>query len=145
MHGRSLLALAALLLLLPASAAGATPRGQDIKRVEAVTTSAGALVRVTLRAPLRGRIALRFRQRNSARGNARSPSVTHRGRRVAFVFAGDARNLSHVIVRTGFDRASLRLPRHVDDCTALARLARGLRPLRGGHPAIKRRLRAVAR
>jgi hypothetical protein len=60
------------------------------------------------------------------------------------VFAGDARNLSLVIVRTSGDRVSLRLPRHVDNCAALARLARSLRPLRAGRPAIKRRLRAIA-
>ena len=45
-----LLALLALLLALPASAAAAPKRGQDIRKVEAITTSAGALVRVTQRA-----------------------------------------------------------------------------------------------
>jgi hypothetical protein len=138
------LALLAL-LLLPASAAGATRRGQDIRKVEAVATSAGALVRVTLRAPLDGRIAVRFHQRASARGNARRAAVTRWRRHVSFVFAGDARNLSRVIVRTGGDRASLPLPRQADDCAALARLARRLRPLRAGRPAIHRQLRAISR
>jgi hypothetical protein len=56
----ALLALLALLLAaLPASAAAAPKRGQDIRKVEAITTSAGALVRVTLRAPLDGPLRLR--------------------------------------------------------------------------------------
>ena len=139
-----LLALLALVLALPASAAAAPKRGQDIRKVEAITTSAGALVRVTLRAPLDGRISVRFRNR-LGRGNPRSAAVAHRGRQVLFVFAGDARNLASVLVSTSGDRASVKLPRRVDNCAALARLARGLRPIRAGRPAIQRRLRAVAR
>ena len=139
-----LLALLALLLALPASAAAAPKRGQDIRKVEAITTSAGALVRVTLRAPLDGRISVRFRNR-LGRGNPRSAAVAHRGRQVLFVFAGDARNLASVLVSTSGDRASVKLPRRVDNCAALARLARGLRPIRAGRPAIQRRLRAVSR
>jgi hypothetical protein len=132
------------LLALPASAAAAPARGQDIRKVEAITTSAGALVRVTLRAPLEGRLSVRFRNR-SGRGNPRSSAVAHRGRQVLFVFAGDARNLANVLVSTRGDRASVKLPRRVDNCAALARLARGLRPIRAGRPAIQRRLRAVSR
>ena len=41
------------------------------------------------------------------------------------------------------DRATLRLPRVTDDCTALARLARKLRPLRRGRPAVGARLLCV--
>jgi hypothetical protein len=141
---RPLLALLALLLALPASAAAAPKRGQDIRKVEAIVTSAGALVRVTLRAPLDGRISVHLRQR-AGRGNPRSSAVAHRRRQVLFVFAGDARNLSRVFVSTRGDRASVRLPRRLDNCAALARLARGLRPIRAGRPAIERRLRAVAR
>lgn len=141
---RPLLALLALLLVLPASAAAAPRRGQDIRKVEAIATSAGALVRVTLRAPLDGRIAVRFRNREG-RGNPRSSLVAHRGRQVLFVFGGDARNLSRVIVTTGGDRAARRLPRRIDNCAALARLARGLRPIRAGRPTVARRLRTVAR
>ena len=40
----ALLALLALLLALPASAAAAPKRGQDIRKVEAITTSAGRYV-----------------------------------------------------------------------------------------------------
>jgi hypothetical protein len=138
-----LLALLAL-LALPAAAAAAPERGQDIRKVEAITASAGALVRVTLRAPLDGRISVRFRQ-GTGRGRPRSSAVAHRGRQVLFVFSGDASNLASVLVSTRGDRASVKLPRRVDDCAALARLARGLRPIRAGRPAIKRRLRAVAR
>jgi hypothetical protein len=141
---RPLLALLALLLALPAPAAAAPTRGQDIRKVQAITTSAGALVRVTLRAPLDGRISVRFRQ-GAGRGNPRSAAVARRGRQVLFVFAGDTRNLASVLVSTRGDRASVKLPRRVDDCAALARLARGLRPLRAGRPAIQRRLRAVSR
>jgi hypothetical protein len=137
------LALLALLLVLPASAAAAPRRGQDIRKVQAVTTSAGALVRVTLRARLDGPIAVHFR-RWQGRGSARSSTVAYSGRRVSFVFSGDTRNLSRVIVRTSSDRTTLRLPRRVDNCAALTRLARSLRPLRAGRPAIKRRLRAIA-
>ncbi len=52
-----------------------------------------------------------------------------------------------MIVRTTprGDRKALRLPRVKDDCAALSRLARKLRPLRKGRPAIKRRLSAIAR
>jgi hypothetical protein len=140
-----LLALLVLLLVLPASAAAAPKRGQeDIRKVEAIVTSAGALVRVTLRAPLDGRISVHVRQR-AGRGNPRSSAVAHRRRQVLFVLAGDARNVSRVFVSTRGDRASVRLPRRLDNCAALARLARGLRPIRAGRPAIERRLRAVAR
>ena len=63
------------------------------------------------------------------------------------MFAGDARSLARVIVRTAprGDRATLRLPRVKDDCAALTKLARKLRPLRKGRPAIKRRLSAISR
>src|SRR4051812_20892898 len=100
------------LLALPASAAAAPKRGQDIRKVEAITTSAGALVRVTLRAPLDGRISVRFRN-GVGRGNPRSSAVAHRGRQVLFVFAGDARNLASVLVSTRGDRSSVQLPRRV--------------------------------
>jgi hypothetical protein len=133
-----------VLFALPASAAAAPRCGQDIRKVQAITTSAGALVRVTLRAPLDGRISVRFRQ-GTGRGTPRSSAVAHRGRQVLFVFAGDTRNLASVLVSTRGDRASVKLPRRVDNCAALARLARGLRPIRAGRPAIQRRLRAVAR
>ena len=69
---RPVLALLALPLALPASATAAPKRGQDIRKVEAITTSAGALVRVTLRAPLDGRVSVRFRQ-GAGRGSPAAP------------------------------------------------------------------------
>jgi PKD domain len=145
MHGRLALALLALPLLLPATANAAVAPGLDIRKVEAFTSSAGALVRVTLRAPLDGRISVRFQRRDGTRGTSRRSAVIRGRRRIDFLFAGDARNLARVIVRTGGDRAALRLPRNADDCAALARLARRLRPLRRGRPAVTRRLRAISR
>jgi len=147
MHGRLALALLALPLLVPAAADGAVRPGLDIRKLEAFTSSAGALVRVTLRAPLEGRMSVHFKRRNGTRGTARRSAIIRGRRRVDFVFAGDARNLTRVIVRTGRggDRAALRLPRISDNCAALARLARKLRPLRTGRPEVKRRLRAISR
>ena len=149
MHGRLALALLALMLFLPATANAAVAPGLDVRKVEAFTSSAGALVRVTLRAPLEGRISVRFQRRDGARGTSRRSAIIRGRRRTDFVFAGDARNLSRVIVRTGRgrggDRAALRLPRNADDCAALSRLARKLRPLRKGRPAVTRRLRAISR
>jgi hypothetical protein len=142
MHGRLVLALLALSLLLPATAQAAAP-GQDIRKVEAYASSAGALVRVTLRAPLRGRIAVSFRPRPGIKGNSRPAARIIRGRRADFVFRGDARNLARVTVRTRGDRMARRIS-HAEDCTALTRLARKLRPLRRGRPAVRARLRAIA-
>jgi hypothetical protein len=149
MHGRLLVALLALSLLSPATASAAVDPGRDIRKLEAFTSSAGALVRVTLRAPLDGRISVRFTRRDGARGTSRRSTVIRGRRRIDFLFAGDARNLARVIVRTGGrgggDRAAMRLPRNVDDCAALARLARKLRPLRKGRRVVTRRLRAISR
>jgi hypothetical protein len=104
-------------------------------------------VRVTLRAPLKGRIAVSFKRRSDANGSTRRATVIHGRKRTDFVFAGDARSLARVIVRTTprGDRATLRLSRVKDDCAALTKLARKLRPLRKGRPAVKRRLSAIAR
>ena len=148
MHGRlALVLLLALSLLAPTAASAAVPRSKQIRKVEAITTSAGALVRVTMRAPLKGRLLIGFERRGKAKGNARRSTVIHGRKRTDFVFAGDARNLARVIVRTTprGDRKALRLPRVKDDCAALSRLARKLRPLRKGRPAIKRRLSAITR
>ena len=148
MHGRLALApLLALPLLAPAAASGAVPRDREIRKVEAITTSAGALVRVTLRAPLKGRMHVSFKRRGGVKGSTRRAAVVHGSKRTDFVFAGDARSLARVIVRTTphGDRATLRLPRVKDDCAALTKLARKLRPLRKGRPAIKRRLSAISR
>jgi hypothetical protein len=53
------------------------------------------LVRVTLRAPLEGRIAVSFASRPGA-GRARRSAVIHGRRSASFLFTGDARNLSRV-------------------------------------------------
>ena len=148
MHGRLALALLLVLpLLAPAAASGAVPPHREIRKVEAITTSAGALVRVTLRAPLKGRLRVSFKRRDGVKGSTRRAAVIHGRKRTDFVFAGDARSLARVIVRTAprGDRATLRLPRVKDDCAALTKLARKLRPLRKGRPAIKRRLSAISR
>ena len=112
MHGRLALALLALSLLLPASANAAVDPGKDIRKVEGYTASAGALVRVTLREKLSGRIGVSFRTRGGVKGSARPSATIRRGRRVDFLFRGDARNLGRAIVRTGprGERASRRLP-----------------------------------
>ena len=104
-------------------------------------------MRVTLRAPLQGRLRVGFERSDDKSGSTRRSAVIRGRRRTDFLFAGDARNLTRVIVRTGprGDRATLRLPRVTDDCAALARLARKLRPLRRGRPAVRARLRAIAR
>ncbi len=148
MHGRLALALLLVLpLLAPAGASGAVPPHREIRKVEAITSSAGALVRVTLRAPLQGRLRVSFKRRDGVKGSTRRAAVVHGRKRTDFVFAGDARSLARVIVRTAprGDRATLRLPRVKDDCAALTKLARKLRPLRKGRPAIKRRLSAISR
>jgi hypothetical protein len=158
MHGRLAIALLALTLLVPASASattghdgtggGARRAGVDISRIEAHTASAGAIVQVTLRARLSGRIAVDFTTRGGS-GNARPAGMIRRGRRVAWLFSGDARNLARVIVRTrgpnGRDRATLRLPRVERGCDALTRLARNVRELGRRRGAVKQRLRAIAR
>ena len=107
----------------PPAASGAVPRDRQIRKVEAITTSAGALVRVTLRAPLQGRLRVGFERSDDKSGSTRRSAVIRGRRRTDFVFAGDARNLTRVIVRTAprGDRATLRLPRVTDDCAALAR------------------------
>jgi len=118
MHGRPALALLLVLpLFAPAGASGAVPRDRQIRKVEAITTSAGALVRVTLRAPLQGRLRVGFERSDDKSGSTRRSAVIRGRRRTDFLFAGDARNLTRVIVRTGprGDRATLRLPRVTDD------------------------------
>ena len=148
MHGRLALALLLVLpLLAPSAASGAVPPDRQIRKVEAIATSAGALVRVTLRAPLKGPLRVGFERSDGESGSTRRSAVVRGRRRTDFLFAGDARNLARVIVRTGprGDRATLQLPRVTDDCAALARLARKLRPLRRGRPAVRARLRAIAR
>ena len=148
MHGRLALALLLVVpLLAPAAASGAVPRERQIAKVQTITSSAGALVRVTMRAPLKGRIAVRFTRRSGAKGSTRRSTVIHGRKRTDFVFAGDARSLARVIVRTTprGDRVTRRLKRVKDDCAALTKLARTLRPLRKGRPAIKRRLSAITR
>ncbi len=145
MHGRFAVALLALPLLIPGAAHGAVKPGQDIRKVEAYTASAGALVRVTLRAPLRGKIGVSFKRRAGSKGSTRRSTVIKGRRRIDFVFAGDARNLASVTVRTRGERVTKRLRRATDDCAALTRLARKLRPLRKGRPAIRGRLRVIER
>ena len=145
MHGRFAVALLALPLLIPGAAHGAVKPGQDIRKVEAYTASAGALVRVTLRAPLRGKIGVSFKRRAGSKGSTRRSTVIKGRRRIDFVFAGDARNLASVTVRTRGERVTKRLRKATDDCAALTRLARKLRPLRKGRPAIRGRLRVIER
>lgn len=145
MHGRFAVALLALPLLIPGAAHGAVKPGQDIRKVEAYTASAGALVRVTLRAPLRGKIGISFKRRAGSKGSTRRSTVIKGRRRIDFVFAGDARNLASVTVRTRGERVTKRLRKTTDDCAALTRLARKLRPLRKGRPAIRGRLRVIER
>jgi hypothetical protein len=142
MHGRLALALLALPLLVPAGASAegvrdpagdASARGLDIRRLEAFPSAGGMLVRVTLRAPLEGRIAVGFASRPGA-GRARRSAVIHGRRSTSFLFTGDARNLSQVSVRTlggrRGDRATLRLPPQAEPCRALTALDRQLRGLR---------------
>ena len=70
MHGRLAIALLALPLLVPARRARRSRPGRDIRKLDAFTASAGALVRVTLRAPLEGRISVRFERRDGVKPGA---------------------------------------------------------------------------
>ena len=73
MHGRPALALLLVLpLFAPTGASGAAvPRDRQIRKVEAITTSAGALVRVTLRAELKGRLRVGFERSDGKSGSTR--------------------------------------------------------------------------
>ena len=54
----------------PRRGSGAVPRDREIRKVEAITTS---LVRVTLRAPLKGRLRVSFKRRDGVKGARAAP------------------------------------------------------------------------